>query len=77
MPLLTPEQVAEILNVSPEWVRECARRGDIPSVKLGHYRRFIEADIDAFIALHRVVNTPQRIRSFVAPHKETANGTTP
>jgi excisionase family DNA binding protein len=74
MALLTPEQVAEILSVSPEWVRECARRGDIASIKLGHYRRFEQSDVDAFIASRRVVSAPERVRQFVSPNKETTNG---
>ena len=51
--LLTADQVAEQLQVSDEWVRECARRGDLPSVKLGRYRRFTQDDVDAYIASHR------------------------
>ncbi len=51
--LLTPEDVADLLQVSPEWVRECARRGDLPVVRLGHYRRFTRADVDAFIEARR------------------------
>jgi excisionase family DNA binding protein len=49
MPLLTPEQVAEQLQVSDEWVREVARRGDLASIKLGRYRRFEQSDVDAYV----------------------------
>jgi excisionase family DNA binding protein len=38
--LLTAPQVAKILNVPESWVREQARLGELPSVKLGHYVRF-------------------------------------
>jgi PTS system nitrogen regulatory IIA component len=55
--LLTPDEVAAILQVSPEWVRESARRGDIPSVKLGHYRRFKRSDVDVFIESRKTVVT--------------------
>jgi len=37
---MTVEEVAELLRVRPEWVREIARRGELPSFKLGRYRRF-------------------------------------
>jgi excisionase family DNA binding protein len=52
--LMTPEEVADVLQVSAEWVRECARRGDLPSIKLGHYRRFTRSDVDAFIESRRL-----------------------
>jgi excisionase family DNA binding protein len=47
--LLTPEQVAEMLAVPVTWVRAEARAGRLPSVRLGHYRRFVQADVDAWI----------------------------
>jgi len=59
--LLTADEVAEQLRVSSEWVRECARRADLASVKLGHYRRFTQSDVDAYIESHRtVVNSGER-----------------
>ena len=58
--LMTPEEVADVLQVSAEWVRECARRGDLPSIKLGHYRRFTCSDVAAFIQ-------PRRLRATTAP----------
>ena len=38
--LLNARDVAERLQVPESWVREQARRGRIPSLKLGHYTRF-------------------------------------
>lgn len=39
-PLLTPKEVAEFLRVSPATVRDLAKRGEIPSVRLGALFRF-------------------------------------
>jgi excisionase family DNA binding protein len=47
--LLTAEQVAERLDMKLEWVWAQARKGAIPSVKLGRYRRFREETIDAWL----------------------------
>lgn len=38
--LLTIEELAEALGVKPSWVMEHGARGDIPSYKVGRYRRF-------------------------------------
>ncbi|MGH2984570.1 MAG: helix-turn-helix domain-containing protein [Solirubrobacterales bacterium] len=38
--LLTAEQVAKLLGVSTAWVYEQSRRGRIPTVTLGRYRRY-------------------------------------
>jgi len=38
--LLTAEQVAALLGVPRSWVYEQSRRGTIPTVTLGRYRRY-------------------------------------
>jgi len=38
--LLTPNEVAEWLKVTPDWVKEMARDGEMPAMKLGRYWRF-------------------------------------
>jgi excisionase family DNA binding protein len=38
--LMTAEQVAALCCVSVEWVWERSRRGEIPTVRLGRYRRY-------------------------------------
>ena len=47
---LTPEQVAVILNVKPSFVYEMARQKKLKSYKVGKYRRFTEAAVQAFQA---------------------------
>ena len=49
-PLLTAEQVAELLSVPTTWVYAEARAGRIPHVTLGRYRRFREEAIVEWVA---------------------------
>lgn len=48
--LLTPEEVADRLKVKASWVYQAAQRDALPSVKVGRYVRFREADIAKWIA---------------------------
>jgi excisionase family DNA binding protein len=45
--LLTSEQVAEILGLRRSTVDDYARRGLLPSIKLGRHRRVIQGDVVA------------------------------
>lgn len=47
--LLTAEQVAEMLGVPKTWIYEQSRKGLIPTVTLGRYRRFRREAIEAWI----------------------------
>ncbi len=47
--LLSAEAAAKFFDVPKSWVSEAARRGEIPSVRLGHYVRFRIEDLHAFI----------------------------
>jgi excisionase family DNA binding protein len=47
--LLTAEEVADMLGVPKTWVYEQARRGRIPTVELGRYRRFRREAIEEWI----------------------------
>jgi excisionase family DNA binding protein len=47
--LLDAKEIAERLGVPESWVRESARSGAIPHVRLGRYVRFDVADIDAWL----------------------------
>lgn len=49
-PLLTAAEVGELLGVPASWVYEQARRGRIPTVILGRYRRFRRQAIETWIA---------------------------
>lgn len=55
------DYVAERLGVPRSWVYSAARRGALPSVRCGRYRRFAEGDIERWIEDQREVNgTPRR-----------------
>lgn len=47
--LLTADQVARILGVPKTWVYEQSRRGRIPTVTLGRYRRYRAEAIQAWL----------------------------
>lgn len=48
--LLTAEEVAEILSMGVDWVYAQSRKGRIPTVKLGRYRRYRREAIEAWLA---------------------------
>ena len=43
--LMTAEQLAELLLVRKSTVEDYARRGVLPSLKLGRHRRFVRSDV--------------------------------
>ena len=47
--LLRAGEVAERLGVPESWVRESARSGAIPHVRLGRYIRFDLADVERWL----------------------------
>jgi len=47
--LLTAEQVADLLGVPRSWVYEQSRRGTIPTVTLGRYRRYRREAIEEWL----------------------------
>lgn len=47
--LMTPEQAADRLAVSPKTLRDWLRRGQLRGVKVGRLWRVREADLEAFI----------------------------
>jgi excisionase family DNA binding protein len=51
--LLTAKEVADLLAVPESWVREATRDGRIPHLRLGRYRRYQPAAIDAWLAENR------------------------
>ena len=48
-PLLTAAEVAKLLGVPKSWVYEQSRRGRIPTVTLGRYRRYRAEAISGWI----------------------------
>jgi excisionase family DNA binding protein len=53
-PLLSTKDAAARLGLAADTLKRLARRGEIPSVKLGKVRRFEPPVIRAYIASHRV-----------------------
>jgi excisionase family DNA binding protein len=51
--LLTVKELAQRLNVPVSWVYLQAERGLLPSIKLGRYTRFDEAQIREFLETRR------------------------
>jgi excisionase family DNA binding protein len=47
--LLSAAEVAQMLGVPTSWVYERSRRGLIPTVELGRYRRFREDAIERMV----------------------------
>jgi excisionase family DNA binding protein len=43
--LLTADEVAELLHITRSTVSDYARRGVLPSIKLGRHRRFVCSDV--------------------------------
>ena len=55
--VLTADQVAVILQVRPCTVADWARRGIIPSYKLGKFRRYSHSDVLAWVRSNRSSST--------------------
>ena len=51
--LLTAREVAALLAVPESWVREATREGKLPHLRLGRYRRYQIAAIEAWLAGQR------------------------
>jgi len=51
--LLDAKTAAKRLCVPVSWIRDMSRRGELPSIELGHYRRFRIEDLDRFIKDHK------------------------
>ena len=47
--LLSAEAAAKLWAVPKTWISEAARRGELPSVRVGHYVRFRMEDLQAFV----------------------------
>jgi excisionase family DNA binding protein len=47
--LLSAPDLAKLFGVPESWVREQARLGNLPSIKLGHYVRFKIEEVQRFL----------------------------
>ena len=55
--LMTAQQLADLLKVRRSTIEDYARRGLLPSFKLGRHRRFVRSDVlDALDELRRTAN---------------------
>ena len=52
--LLTADDVAELLHVPRSTVSDYARRGVLPSIKLGRHVRFVRSDVADAIEMLRL-----------------------
>jgi excisionase family DNA binding protein len=80
--LLRPSEVVRYLGTSRSWVYDAAKRGDIPSIRLGTPDgplRFIESDLENWIAEARARWQPGRAAVAngrkTPPHARTRAGT--
>jgi excisionase family DNA binding protein len=48
-PLMSAPDLAKLFGVPESWVREQARLGNLPSIKLGHYVRFKVEEVQRFL----------------------------
>ncbi len=58
--LLTADEVAELLHIPRSTVSEYARRGVLPSIKLGRHRRFVRSDVAEAIERLRLGRAPRQ-----------------
>jgi excisionase family DNA binding protein len=56
--LMTTAQVAELLQMKRTTVEDYARRGLLPSLKLGRHRRFVRSDVEAALVRLRDQHPP-------------------
>lgn len=53
--IITEEEVANMLRIKPSTVADFARRGDLPSIKLGKHRRYVKSDVAAYVNRRRTI----------------------
>jgi excisionase family DNA binding protein len=61
--LLDAAEIAARLGVPVSWVRESARSGAIPHVRLGRYVRFDDGDVDRWLESCKQPGRPITLRS--------------
>ncbi len=60
--LLTPEQVAEILQVHVLTIYGYIRKGKLDAMRLGRNYRIIPEELTRFIESNRIINQPMKER---------------
>jgi len=63
-PLLTPQQLADVVQVSPRAIRRLMRRG-LPHVRVGRVVRFDVSDVRPFLAARKGYFMPKLPRNMV------------
>jgi excisionase family DNA binding protein len=59
MPLLTPEEVAETLVISPQSVRRLVERGELAAIRVSERRlRFTREDVAEYVTRRREAAIP-------------------
>ncbi len=51
--LISAKEAAKRWDVPKTWIESMARRGELPCVQLGIYKRFNPTDLEQFIRAHR------------------------
>lgn len=51
--LLNARELAELLGMSQDYVYELAASGELPSFKIGGYRKFRASDVEQWLERHR------------------------
>ncbi|MGH2994349.1 MAG: helix-turn-helix domain-containing protein [Solirubrobacterales bacterium] len=67
--LVTAQDVAELLGVPVSWVYEQSRRGRIPTVTLGRYRRYRVEAIERWVETLEAHEAPGPIRDRSQPRR--------
>lgn len=49
----TAAETADFLRLRPSTVADMARRGDLPSIRIGRHRRYLKADVVRYVAALR------------------------
>lgn len=60
--LVSPAEAAALLGVAYATIYERMNRGELPSFKLGQFRRIKRADLDAWVARQGVPTNPPEAR---------------
>ncbi|HEY6638602.1 MAG TPA: helix-turn-helix domain-containing protein [Solirubrobacterales bacterium] len=58
--LLDADQVAQILGVPKSWVYAASRKGELPTVTLGRYRRYRREAVESWIEGQERESAPGR-----------------